>query len=197
MVKFTLDIINELREAKRNERLALTDADALVNRAYEFVAIELKTPQLTAVKVLRYILENPQRAGIKLTKPKSSEDLESKKTELDKVIHTYLMYRYGIEETSDRGTVSKDPDATALYTLLRNALDEDKVYVVLFAKSPLIPGTPKVFLGAPKNAYAEGGVKKFGYAVKLAKLVRIFLAGEEESENEEPTKEPSSNGETP
>ncbi len=79
MVKFTLDIINELREAKRNERLALTDADALVARAYEFVASELKTSPSSAVKVLRYLLESPQRAGIKLTKPRSSEELERKR----------------------------------------------------------------------------------------------------------------------
>jgi hypothetical protein len=66
---------------KRSERLALTDA--LVNRAYEFAADELKTTQLTAVKVLRHILENPQRAGIRLTVPKKSEDIDKLKTELD------------------------------------------------------------------------------------------------------------------
>jgi hypothetical protein len=200
MVKFTLDIIKELREAKKNERLALTDADALVARAYEFVASELKTSPSSAVKVLRYLLENPQRAGIKLTKPRSSEELERKKTELDNTIHTYLMYPYGIEETSDRGTVSKDPDATALYTLLRNAYDEGKVYVVLFTRSPLIPGTPRVFLGAPESSFTINGVKKNGYAIPLAKLVRIFLERELENENEgsdEATGESSSNGETP
>jgi hypothetical protein len=200
MVEYTLEIIKELRETKRNERLALTDVDALLNRAYEFVANELKTPQLTAVKVLRYILENPQRASIKLTRPKNSEELEKQKRGLDEVIHKYLMYRYGIEDTSDRGITGKDPDAVTLYTLLKNAYDEEKVTAILFAKSPLIPGTPKEFLGAPKNAYAEGGVKKFGYAIPLAKLVRIFLAGEEESENEsngKTTEEPSSNGEAP
>ena len=200
MVEYTLEIIKELRETKRNERLALTDVDALLNRAYEFVTNELKTPQLTAVKVLRYILENPQRASIKLTRPKNSEELEKQKRGLDEVIHKYLMYRYGIEDTSDRGITGKDPDAVTLYTLLKNAYDEEKVTAILFAKSPLIPGTPKEFLGAPKNAYAEGGVKKFGYAIPLAKLVRIFLAGEEESENEsngKTTEEPSSNGEAP
>jgi hypothetical protein len=196
MVKFTLDIIKELREAKKNERLALTDADALVARAYEFVASELKTSPSSAVKVLRYLLENPQRAGIKLTKPRSSEELERKKTELDITIHTYLVYPYGIGETSDKG----DPDATALYTLLRNAYDEGKVYVVLFTRSPLIPGTPRVFLGAPESSFTINGVKKNGYAIPLAKLVRIFLERELENENEgsgEATGESSSNGETP
>ena len=196
MVQYTLDIVKELREAKKNERLALTDADALVARAYEFVASELKTSPSSAVKVLRYLLENPQRAGIKLTKPRSSEELEREKTELDITIHTYLVYPYGIGETSDKG----DPDATALYTLLKNAYDEGKVYVVLFARSPLIPGTPRVFLGAPESSFTINGVKKNGYAIPLAKLVRIFLEREIENENEgsgETTEEPSSNGETP
>jgi hypothetical protein len=155
---------------------------------------------LTAVKVLRYILENPQRSGIKLTTPRSRVELEKQKTELDIAIHKYLMNRYGIEDTSDKGIVGKDQDAVALYMLLKNAYDEGKVQVVLFAKSPLIPGVPKEFLGAPKSVYAEGGAKKFGYAIPLAKLVRIFLAGEEESENEgggETTVESRSDGETP
>jgi len=197
MVQFTLDIVKELREAKKNERLALTDADASVSRAYEFVGNELKTPQLTAVKVLRYLLENPQRAGIKLTRPRSREELERQKADLDIAIHKYLMYRYGIEDTQDRGVVGKDPDAVALYVLLKDAYDNDKVTVVLFARSPLMPGTPKVFLGAPESSFTINGVKKNGYAIPLAKLVRIFLERELEDENEGPTGEPSSDGEAP
>jgi len=197
MVEYTLGIIKELREMKRNERLALTDADALLNRAYEFVANELKTPQLTAVKVLRYILENPQRSGIKLTTPRSREELEKQKTELDIAIHKYLMYRYGIEDTQDKGITGKDQDAVSLYVLLKDAYDNDKVTAVLIAKSPLVPGAPKVFLGARESSYSVDGINRNGYAIPLAKLVRIFLESEVVTENEEPTKEPSNNGETP
>jgi len=200
MVEYTLNIIKELREAKRNERLALTDADALVYRAYEFVSNELKTPQLTAVKVLRYILENPQRAGIKLTTPRSRENLEKLKNDLDIAIHKYLMYKYDIEDASDKGIVGKDPDAVALYVLLKNAYDEGKVTAVLFARTPLIPGAPKNFLGAPVSIFSVGGVKKNGYAIPLAKLVRIFLERELEDENEsngETTEESSSDGGAP
>jgi hypothetical protein len=197
MVEYTLDIIKELREAKRNERLALTDADVMVERAYQFVASELKTPPSSAVKVLRYLLENPQKAGIKLSKPRSKEELERLKRDLDVAIHKYLVYRYGIEDTQDRGIVGKDPDAVALYTLLKNAYDEDLVEVVIFKKSPLVPGTPKVFLGAPESSYVINGVKKNGYAIPLAKLVRVFLERELENENEEPTKESRSDGGAP
>jgi len=200
MVQYTLDIIKELREAKRNERLALNDADALVDSAYDFVASELKTPPSSAVKVLRYILENPQRAGIKLTKPRNSEGLEGQKRDLDEVIHKYLMYPYGIEDTSDRGITGKDPDAVALYVLLKNAYDEDLVEVVIFTKMPLISNARRTFLGAPESSFTINGVKKNGYAIPLAKLVRIFLERELKNENKESgetTKEPSSNGETP
>jgi hypothetical protein len=199
MVEYTLGIVKELREAKRNERLALTDADTLRDRAYEFVASELRTTQLTAIKVLYYLLANPARAGVKLTSPRKSEDLDRLKADLDIAIHKYLMYPYGIEDAPDKGVVGKDPDAVALYTLLKYAYDEGKVQVILFAKSPLIPGVPRVFLGAPKGAYVEDGVKKLGYAIPLAKLVRIFLAGASEEPGNEgnngTTEESSSNGE--
>jgi hypothetical protein len=151
---------------------------------------------LTAVKVLRYILENPQRSGIRLTTPRSREELDRLKTDLEVAIRKYLVYPYGVEDAS----VGGDPDAKALYALLKNAYDEGKVQVVLFAKSPSIPGVPGTFLGSPKNVYAEGGVKKSGYAVSLAELVRIFLAGGEETEdkgNGETTGEPRTNGGTP
>ncbi|MFP3279494.1 MAG: hypothetical protein RXO76_00395, partial [Vulcanisaeta sp.] len=200
VVQYTLGIIKELRETKRNERLALNDAETLIANAYNFVASELKTPPSSAVKVLRYILENPQRANIKLTTPKSREELNKMKSDLEVVIHKYLKFPYGIEDTSDRGIIGKDPDAVALYTLLKNAYDEDLVEVILFAKSPLIPGTPKVFLGAPESSFTINGVKKNGYAIPLAKLVRIFLERELENENEgsgETTGEPRTNGETP
>jgi hypothetical protein len=200
MVQFTLGIVKELREAKKNERLALTDADALVNKAYEFVASELKTSPSSAVKVLRHLLENPQKAGIKLTRPKTREELERQKNDLDVAIHKYLVYRYGIEDTPDRGIIGRDPDAVALYVLLKNAYDEDLVEVVIFKKSPLVPGTPRVFLGAPESSYVINGVKKNGYAIPLAKLVRVFLERELENENEgsgEATGEPSSGGGAP
>jgi hypothetical protein len=196
VVQYTLGIIKELREAKRNEKLALTDDDTLITNAYKFVSDELKTPQLTAVKVLRYILENPQRSGIKLTTPKNREELDKMRVDLDVAIHKYLVYPYGVEDAS----VGGDPDAKALHMLLKNAYDEGKVQVVLYARTPLIPGVPREFLGAPKNVYSEGRVTRFGYAIPLAKLVRIFLAGEEESKNEgssEATEEPRSDGESP
>jgi hypothetical protein len=200
VVEYTLGIIKELREAKKNERLALTDADALVNKAYEFVASELKTPPSSAVKVLRYLLENPQRAGIKLTKPRNSEELEELKRDLDEVIHRYLMYPYGIEDTPDRGVIGKDPDAVALYVLLKNAYDEDLVEVVIFTRTPLISNARSTFLDAPVSTFSVGGVKRNGYAIPLAKLVSIFLERELENENKESgetTEEPSSNGEAP
>jgi len=200
VVKYTLDIIKELREVKRNEKLALTDADTLINNAYKFVSDELETPPSSAVKVLRYILENPQRANIKLTTPKSREELERQKNELDMVIHKYLKDRYGIEDTPEKGIVGKDPDAAALYVLLKNLYDEGLVEIILFARSPLISNAPSSFLGAPVSTFSVGGVKRNGYAIPLASLVRLFLERELENKNEgsgEATGEPKTNGEAP
>jgi hypothetical protein len=156
----------------------------LLDRAYDFVASELKTPPSSAVKVLRYLLENPQKARIRLGKPKTREDLDKLKTELDIAIHKYLVYRYGIEDTTDRGVTGKDPDAVALYVLLKNAYDMDLVEAVIFRKSPLLPGMPKSFLGAHIGSYNIDGRKEAGYAIPLATLVRIILAGEENENNE-------------
>jgi len=175
MVQHTLDIVKELREVKRNERLALNDADSLVMLAYKFVGDELKTTQLTAVKVLRFLLENPQRAGIRLTTPRNSDDINRMKTDLEVTLDKYLKTPYDINDDPAKGVSGKDPDAVALYTILRNAKNDDKVQVVLFARSPLIPGAPKEFLGALGGGYMDGDVKRFGYAIPLAELIRIFL----------------------
>jgi len=162
----------------------LSDVDVLLSRAYEFVGGELRTTQLTPVKVLRFILENQRRAGIRLGKPKNREDLDKLKTELDIAIHKYLMYRYDIRDSGDGGVVGGDDDARVLYNLLKNAYDNDLVTAIIMRKSPLLPGMPRTFLGAHESSYNVNGRKVNGYAIPLARLVRIFLAGED-NESEE------------
>jgi len=184
VVRFTLSIIKELSEAKKSELRSLTDVDVLVSRAYEFVSNELKTPQPTGVKVLRLILENQRKAGIRLARPKSREDLDKLRTELDIAIHKYLMYRYGIEESSNGGITGKDQDAVTLYMLLKDAYDNDLVTAIIMRKSPLLPGTPRTFLGAYESSYNVDGRKENGYAIPLAKFVRVFLAGEDNESGE-------------
>jgi hypothetical protein len=184
LVRFTLGVIKELREAKRSELRSFTDADVLLDRAYDFVASELRATQLNPVKVLRFILENPRKAGIRLSRPKTREECEKLKTELDIAIHKYLVYRYGIEDSGNGGVVGGDDDARVLHNLLKNAYDEEKAMVIIFRKSPLLPGTPKSFLGAHIGSYNIDGRKEAGYAIPLATLVRIFLAGEVEAESE-------------
>ena len=116
------------------------------------------------------------------------------------VFNHYLVQPYGIEkqvsdmDDSQVKVVGKDPDAIALYALLKNARSKDKVLAVLYAKSPLIPGTPREFLGSQKNTYTVDKAKRFGYAIPLAKLVRVFLGGGEE-EPAGPADEPSGDGE--
>jgi len=203
MVRYTQDIINELREAKRNERLALNDADALMQNAYQFVANELKTTQLTSAKVLLYLLDNAQRAGLKLSTPKGRVEKDKQKDELMNIA-LKLASIYDITVDPEKGVSGKDADAVSLYVRLTNFAEQHKTLAILFAKSPLIPGVPKEFLGAQKGVYIEGGIRKFGYAIPLAKLARLFVMGESEEDREteqeesgEATGESSTNGETP
>jgi hypothetical protein len=201
LVRFTLNITKELGEFKRGELLSLSDVDVLVGRAYDFVGSELRTTQLTPVKVLRFIIENQRRAGIRLGKPKNRESLDKLKTELDIAIHKHLMYRYGIEDSTNGDITGKDQDAITLYTLLKNAYDNDLVMAIIMRKSPLLPGMPRTFMGARIGTYIIDGRKEAGYAIPLARLVRVFLAGEGDKDSEvevevdgEGTEKPQSDG---
>jgi len=177
VVEYTLSIIKELREMKRNERLALTDADALVARAYEFVGNEIKTPPSSAIKVLRVILENPSRAGILLVGVKDSERAAKLANDLNNVIQE-LGDKYSIVE--DQGKIQgADPDAVAVYSILKDALAKGKYQVVLLARSALIPGSPDNFMGSPKTNVSVGGVRLKGYYLSLADFVRLFLHRED------------------
>jgi hypothetical protein len=53
MVQYTLGVVKELREAKRSERLALSDAGTLIANAYSFVSNEIKTPPTSVIKFER------------------------------------------------------------------------------------------------------------------------------------------------
>ena len=73
-----------------------------------------------------------------------------------------------------------------VYTILSRLLEEDRVLAVVYAKTPLVPGMPKKFLGAPQGTYAADGVTRAGYAIPLHRVVRLFLdLDAEETESRE------------
>jgi len=177
VVQYTLGIIKELRETKRNERLALNDAETLVANAYGFVSNEIKTPPSSAIKVLRVILENPSRAGLLLVGVKDDEKAAKLANDLNNVIQE-LGDKYSI--TGEQGKIQgADPDAVAVYSILKDALAKGKYQVVVLSKMPLIPGSPDNFMGSPKTNVSVGGVRLKGYYLSLADFVRLFLHRED------------------
>jgi hypothetical protein len=136
----------------------------------------------TTIKILRYILENPQKAGIMLVGVRDRDLAEKYSRDLDAVIHQ-LAFRYNIVETqtTPQGT---DPDATIVYSILKNAYDNAKYQIAILAKSALIPGTPRQFLGSIQTNTTINGKRVIAYFVPLAKFVGLFLHGEtEETDN--------------
>jgi hypothetical protein len=181
MAGYTKQVVVEIREEKRVEKASLRDDATLLRRAYRFVAEELKVTQLSALKVLRYVLENAQSAKIAFSKPRSIDREEL----VDRL-------RDVIERIEQEHTVAYDPqtgrrlteDAAVVVSILNKLVDEGKLQVVLFAKGKLVEGYPTEFLGAPKNLYVNPytGQKEHGYAVPLYKFVEIFISAAEAEE---------------
>jgi len=177
VAEYTKRVVAEIREEKKAERLSLRDEDVLVERAYRFVAEELKVSQLSAIKVLRYILENPAKAGISFTAPRGgSREMADEVYDVIMVIKN--MYTTAASQTQDRLA----EDAAVVVNILDRLAKEGRVAAVLLAKSPLIPGTPREFMGIKNNVYIVGGVKRIGYAVPLARFAALFIRAEEAAE---------------
>jgi len=180
MAEFARQAIREIREEKRVERIMLGDGATLIERAYRFATEELKVTQLSAIKVLRYLLENSKRAGMAFTRPRGEERLIEMRQQLEDAL-TKLRAQY----VQADGRMPED--AAVVYTILSRLLEEDRVLAVIYAKTPLVPGVPKQFMDAPKSTYAADGVTRAGYAIPLHRVVRLFLDldAEEEIESRE------------
>jgi len=144
------------------------DEAAFVKRAYQFAAEELGTSQVDGIKALRALLENPQAAGLAFIKPRIR--FEEQRKALEKALERLY------------ARAADGEDAAAVRTALKRLLEEGRVAAVVFAKSELVPGTPKEFLGAQVNVYTNPHTRQreYGYAVPLARLVELFLNGKEE-----------------
>jgi len=179
---YTLSIIRDLRQMIEEQKAeSLDPITKFLNNAYMF-AESMGITNPTMIKILRYILENPQKAGIVLVGVRDREKAEKYARDLDAVIHQ-LAFRYNIVETNTtiQGT---DPDATIVYSILKNAYNNAKYQVAILAKSALIPGTPRQFLGSIQTNTTINGKRVIAYFVSLADFVKLFLHGEtEETEN--------------
>jgi tetratricopeptide (TPR) repeat protein len=180
MAEFTRRALALAREEGRVEKATLSDAAALVQRAYQFAMEELKATQVTAIKVLRLLLENPQAAGLAFIRPRNR--FEEQRVALERALERL---RELYVRPADGGMPD---DAATVYAALNRKLEEGEVAAVLFARSKLVPGVPREFLGAQISMYTNPYTKQreHGYALPLARLVELFI---ETSGEEEPTDE--------
>ena len=179
---YTLSIIKELRQMIEEQKIeSLDPITKFLNNAYMF-AESMGITNPTMIKILRYILENPQKAGVVLVGIRDKDKAEKYARDLDAVMHQ-LAFRYNIVETQStvQGT---DPDATIVYSILKNAYDNAKYQIAILAKSALIPGTPRQFLGSPENNVPLNGRIVKGYYLSLAEFVKLFLHGKTEETEE-------------
>jgi len=81
------------------------------------------------------------------------------------------MYVTAVSQTQDRLA----EDAAVVVNILDRLAKDGRVSVVILAKTPLIPGAPRMLAGIQKNVYMVNGVKRYGYAMPLARFVKMFL----------------------
>ncbi|MFZ8810875.1 MAG: hypothetical protein ACO2PN_22550, partial [Pyrobaculum sp.] len=177
LAEYAKRVAAEVREEKRAERVALRDEDVLVERAYKFAAEELKVSGLSAVKVLRYMLENPAKAGLSFALPKS--DARALTEDVYEVaMRIKNMYITAASQTQERIA----EDAAVVVNILHQLAKDGRVLAVILAKSPLVPGAPREIMGVRNSVYMVGGVKRMGYAVPLARFASLFIRGGEAAE---------------
>ena len=81
-----------------------------------------------------------------------------------------------------------------VYTILSRLLEEDRVLAVIYARTPIVPGVPKEFMGVRQSVYSADGAKRYGYAIPLHRIVRLFLDLDAEDLDTEETESRESGG---
>ncbi len=145
----------------RVESLKLSDEDILRERATEIARKELGVTSLTGLKTLLSLLENPDAYGIRTAKPKDSKVAEEESKQL-------------LDLATSLATASGE-ERQRLAAKLGELAGQQATRAIIKAGGPLIPGTPKQFLGVQKGTYTFGGKTVSGYSIPLSKIIRIFL----------------------
>jgi hypothetical protein len=157
--------------------LLKSDEDLLVERALEVSRKLLGNTNITSLRLLESIIDNPHVYGIKFTHSKSDGE------ELDEIqrlkgIICNAINSYDPQDPHMLCGSSKDVK-NELYSLdrkLRNYYENGYTHIVIKARSPLCPGTPKRFLGAPESSYSDGGTRFNGYKIPISRFVEIFIS---------------------
>jgi hypothetical protein len=185
---FTMEALDALKQLSEERKADAKDpVNELITNAYNFVTGHLGVSNPTAVRVLRYILENQHQAGAVLTGARDKQKADELADDLYKAMRQ-LAEMYNITE-NDKGPMGPDSDAVIVYSILKNALNNRKVYIAILANGPLVRGSPRAFLGVEKTNVSINGKVHKGYYISLATFVRLFLARASEEENEEASSE--------
>jgi len=203
ILDFSIESIKEIREITEEEKVDVKDpVNELINNAYDFVINQLNVSNPTAIRVLRYILENPHQAGAVFASARDKQKADKLLNELYSAM-TQLAEMYNVAE-GDKGPTGPDPDAVIAYSILKNLHENRKVYIALLANGQLVRGMPHTFLGVERDKVSVGGKIKRGFYIPLGFFVKIFLnkvsedmineeQNEETKETETPTEKPLEN----
>ncbi|MEM0237903.1 MAG: hypothetical protein QXP97_07655 [Desulfurococcus sp.] len=156
--------------------LVKSEEDLLVERALEVARKLLGETNITSLKLLESIIENPSVYGIKFTYGRN--DVEEQ--EEIKRLRGIICKSVGSYNPQDLHMLcgSSADVKQELYSLdkkLRNYYENGKLFVVIKSRSALCPGTPKRFLGFPERGYSDGGSKFNGYKIPLSRFIEIFI----------------------
>jgi hypothetical protein len=197
MYNFTMETLETLKQLSEERKADTKDpVNELISNAYRFVTAQLRVTNPTAIRVLRYVLENQHKAGAVLAGAKDKEKADKLADELYKAM-MQLAEMYNITE-NDKGVMGPDQDAVIVYSILKNALNNRKVYIALLANNALVGSSPRTFLGADKTNVSFAGKIKKGYYIPLGTFVRLFLTkADEETNTEEQNKETNENENQP
>jgi hypothetical protein len=154
-----------------------SDEDLLIERALEISRKLLGDTNITGLRLLESIIENPQIYGIKFTYSKSDG---AEMYEISK-LKGIICKAYGNPDPQDYhmlcGTTRDvKPELYSLDKKLREYYETGYIYVVIKARGPLCPGMPRQFLGAPVDHFSDEGAKFNGYKIPLSKFMEIFIS---------------------
>ena len=193
---FSMEAIREVSEVTEEQKVEVKDpVNELINNAYDFVINQLNVSNPTAIRVLRYILENPHQAGAVFSSARDKQKADKLMDELYSAMEQ-LKEMYNVSEDGGRPT-GPDPDAVIAYSILKNLHENRKVYIALLANGQLVRGMPQTFLGVVKDKVSVGGKIKRGYYIPLGFFVKIFLNKVSEDMNNEEQNEETKETETP
>jgi hypothetical protein len=168
--------------------LLKTDEDLLFERALEVSRRLLGDANITAIRLLESIIDNPHAYSIKFTYSRTDG---AELYEISK-LKGIVCETVGNPDPQDPHPLcgSTRNVKTELYSLdkkLRRYYEMGYTHIVIKARSPLCPGTPKRYLGSPERGYSDGGVKFNGYKIPLSRLIEVFISrasAKEETEDQ-------------